>query len=396
MKKIALFLSIAALVASCKNLADNEYEVTGTVDPSWEGRTVILEKQSMMGLVPVDTAKVEGAKFTFKDTISAPELYLISVEGIAQQKLDFILEPGSIDIEVDKDTLGKSVADGTFNNDKYQEFKKINLTNYKKIQKFDKDNLEKGQKAQMANDTVAINQIMKGKKEIIKGMEEELVKFIKDNPKAYANLRALGYVNQMGFRKPEEVKALFDNLDASLKKTAEGKQIADYFKQLDAQKNNTPPAPQEPQPEEDAAPKASVKVGDAAPQFSAPAPDGKQVSLTQAMGKKVTIIDFWASWCPPCRAENPNVVALYKKYHDKGLNIVGVSLDKTADAWKKAIADDKLTWNHISNLKYWDEPIAKQYGVEQVPTMFVLDASGKVVAKDLRGAALEAKVKELL
>jgi thiol-disulfide isomerase/thioredoxin len=111
---------------------------------------------------------------------------------------------------------------------------------------------------------------------------------------------------------------------------------------------------------------------------------------------KVTIIDFWASWCKPCRMENPNVVALYKEFHAKGLNIIGVSLDKDAAKWKEAIAADKLTWNHVSNLKFWDEPIAAEYNVRSIPATFILDAKGNVVAQDLRGEELKAKVKELL
>ncbi|UFH40578.1 TlpA family protein disulfide reductase [Flavobacterium flavipigmentatum] len=119
------------------------------------------------------------------------------------------------------------------------------------------------------------------------------------------------------------------------------------------------------------------------------------MSLKESLGK-VTIVDFWASWCGPCRQENPNVVAIYNELHSKGLNIIGVSLDKEASAWKQAIAKDKLTWPQVSNLKYWDEPIAKQYEVESIPATFILDASGKIVAKDLRGSELRAKILELL
>jgi thiol-disulfide isomerase/thioredoxin len=119
------------------------------------------------------------------------------------------------------------------------------------------------------------------------------------------------------------------------------------------------------------------------------------VSLKESLGK-VTIVDFWASWCGPCRKENPNVVAIYKELHSKGLNIIGVSLDKDAKAWKEAIAKDNLTWTQVSNLKFWDEPIAAQYGVQSIPATFILDASGKVVAQDLRGDELKAKIIELL
>ncbi|MBC7494953.1 MAG: TlpA family protein disulfide reductase [Flavobacterium sp.] len=132
-----------------------------------------------------------------------------------------------------------------------------------------------------------------------------------------------------------------------------------------------------------------------APNFSAKTPDGKLISLKQAMGK-VTIIDFWASWCGPCRSENPNVVALYKKFHAKGLNIIGVSLDNNVEKWKQAILKDGLSWIHVSNLKEWNDPIAKIYEVNQIPSTFLLDASGKIIAVDLRGPDLESKISILL
>lgn len=111
---------------------------------------------------------------------------------------------------------------------------------------------------------------------------------------------------------------------------------------------------------------------------------------------KVTLIDFWASWCGPCRNENPNVVALYNEFHSKGFNIIGVSLDSDLEKWKQAIKKDNITWIQISNLKEWNEPIAKIYEVNQIPSTFLLDASGKIVAVDLRGDDLKLKIKELL
>ena len=117
--------------------------------------------------------------------------------------------------------------------------------------------------------------------------------------------------------------------------------------------------------------------------------------MKESLGK-VTLIDFWASWCAPCREENPNVVALYNEFHAKGLNIISVSLDQDAAKWKAAIAKDKLTWIQVSNLKEMKDPIAIQYNVTQIPTTYLLDASGKVVAIDLYGDDLKEKIVEVL
>jgi len=141
--------------------------------------------------------------------------------------------------------------------------------------------------------------------------------------------------------------------------------------------------------------RGATEIGGKAPNFVGTTPDGKKLSLNQAMGK-VTIIDFWASWCRPCRMENPYVVEIYNKYHDQGLNIIGVSLDKNKKAWLQAIENDGLKWQHVSELKFWQDPIAKIYGVTAIPQTFILDAKGIIRAKNLRRKQLEDKVKELI
>ncbi len=136
-------------------------------------------------------------------------------------------------------------------------------------------------------------------------------------------------------------------------------------------------------------------IGSVAPDIELPTPDGKTMKISDLRGKYV-LLDFWASWCAPCRRENPNVVRMYKKYKDKGFEILGISLDKSKDKWIQAIQSDGLTWYHISDLKGWQSAAAKLYGVNSIPSTFLLDKEGRIIAKNLRGPALEQKLKELL
>lgn len=139
-----------------------------------------------------------------------------------------------------------------------------------------------------------------------------------------------------------------------------------------------------------------VVMGAVAPPIALPTPAGQSLPLSSLKGKYV-LLDFWASWCGPCRAENPNVVEAYNKYKDKGFTIYSVSLDDNKDKWQQAIQADGLSWpNHVSDLKRWESTAARDYGVEAIPTNFLLDKDGKIIARDLRGPALEAKLAEVL
>jgi peroxiredoxin len=175
-----------------------------------------------------------------------------------------------------------------------------------------------------------------------------------------------------------EVDGIFKQYPDNLKKSAPGKRIEEKI-------NVT----------------LATEIGAIAPDFTAPDPDGKQISLNEIKGK-VTIIDFWAAWCGPCRKENPNVVKLYEKYHDKGLEIIGVSLDGNSrqkdpkKAWLDAIEKDGIKWHQVSNLNYFRGPVAKQYNIQAIPATFILDSEGKIIAKNLRGSALAQKISELL
>lgn len=386
MKKYILFFAVAGMIVSCNQLAENEFEITGKIDKSLDGKNVILEKQGgMMGFVPVDTAKIENGKFIFKGTVTDPALHVLNVDGMVG-KTEIILEHGEINLDVDKDSIFKTKRGGTFNNEKLDEYYTGINTMRREMMDFQKKNKDAMMKAYQSNDTVAMNKLNKKYSELSKKMQENAVDFVEKNPKAYISILLIKQMVAMQAKPIAELKKYYDKLDADLKKTKEAKELLELIN------NNGMPAPMAPQSQEG---KAAAQPGKQAAGFNAPNPDGKNVTLKESLGK-VTIVDFWASWCGPCRKENPNVVALYNRYHAKGLNIIGVSLDDNKESWKKAIAADNLAWTHVSNLKKWDEPIAKLYSVESIPATFILDAKGNIVAENLRGAELEAKVKTLL
>ena len=143
--------------------------------------------------------------------------------------------------------------------------------------------------------------------------------------------------------------------------------------------------------------KKATAVGEIAPDFTQNDPNDKPVSLSDFRGK-VVLVDFWASWCGPCRKENPNVVEAYNKFKNKGFTVLGVSLDRPTDKdkWLKAIEDDKLTWTHVSDLKYWDNEVARQYGIRSIPSSLLIGKDGKILAKNLRGEDLHTELKKLL
>ncbi len=196
--------------------------------------------------------------------------------------------------------------------------------------------------------------------------------YVKENPNAIISVFIIQKAQQQRLLPEDEIEALYNGLSPEMQNTSIGKKLKEKIDQG-----------------------KKVTIGSKAPNFSAPTPSGEELALNDVLGK-VTIIDFWAAWCRPCRAENPNVVRLYNKYKDQGLSIMGVSLDRKAEDWKKAIADDDgLAWNHVSNVDYFDE-IAELYNVDAIPATFILDENGVIVAKNLRGAALEDKLSELL
>lgn len=371
MKNILSIIALAITMVSCNQSDNNQYEIKGTAEGVENGKKVFIQIMDEKNTpTEIDTAVVTNGKFEFKGELKETELAYLKFD--LDGSMPFFLENGKIDIVFDKDSTFKSTAKGTYNNDILAEFNTKSVAIGKKLANFQKRNLAKIRLAQQNNDTVTVNQIMKEHKSFQKEMDSYSEEFITKNTNAILSALLIeNFINQKELELTK-IQSYFNALTDNVKKSKSGQKVQ---KLLDAI--------------------TSVEVGKKAPDFSAPSPDGKTISLKESLGK-VTIIDFWASWCGPCRMENPNVVAMYNELHEKGLNIIGVSLDKDEAKWKEAIEKDGLTWNHVSNLKFWQDPIAEMYNVKAIPATFILDANGVIVAKDLRGAELKAKVEELL
>lgn len=378
MKKIVVLIALSSLFVACNNYGGGSYTIEGKAKGLKDGAKIILQKQSEDGktAIGVDTVLVKNEKFEIKGKTDETEIHGLMVEGI-QGMVSLILEKGTINVDIYKDSIFKSTAKGTYNNDEFQKFNvgiiKLQKDVKTRLNAFELEHQAEMKQAQLVSDTLVINKLRKGYGDIQKELTEYTVKFADKNPKAYISLLIVQGLFNNGEYEFEDVKKKFEALDPELKKLKAGKKIQEMFDGV-----------------------AATEIGKKAPAFSAKDPKGKEISLKDAMGKKATIVDFWASWCMPCRQENPNMVTLYKEFHEKGLNIIGVSLDSDSSEWITAIAVDQLNWPQISNLKQWEDPIAKLYNVSAIPATFLLDADGNIVAKNISGAELKKKVSELL
>ncbi len=373
MKKIAFIALLSTLLFSCSKVKDGEFILEGEAKGVANGKKVVLHKQDdSLGMIPVDTTSIKDGKFTFKGKVKEPFMHLVQIEGINIETFYTVLESGEIKMVIDKDSIQKTRISGTYNNDEMQSFTDKRNEFQATIKEFEYKNQSKLAIAQNENDEKTIKQLQADYAVLQKNLKDYVVKYIEGHPKSYISTLLIGSLFAEFEPNLKLIEKYYNGLDQSLKDNPEGKKIVKKLNEF-----------------------KKVDVGKRAPDFSAQSPDGKSISLKESLGK-VTIIDFWASWCGPCRQENPNVVALYNEFHAKGLNIIGVSLDDDAAKWKEAILKDGLSWTHVSNLKKWKDPIAIQYGINSIPKTFVLNSFGVVVGKDLSGKELRAKVEELL
>ncbi|WP_158800369.1 TlpA disulfide reductase family protein [Pedobacter sp. L105] len=370
MKIRSLMAGIICLAVPGYALAQSDtFIVHGKVNTTHNGEMIHAVYRNGKVLVQ-DSTVVKDGKFTITGKLSAPdEAYIRLGKKQPPNYGDFYLSPGEINISA-TDSMKYATVSG---NQLAIDYARLRAT----LEPIAKEKLSYTLKflalpVDQRKTPEAKELAGQAQKKGIE-MNNAIFDFIAKNPQSYVSLDYLqkiaGAVIDYSLIMPK-----FEKLSDNLKNSALGK--AFHEKILEAK---------------------VTEIGSVAKSFESVTPDGKKLSLKEVeVQGKYTLIDFWASWCGPCRKENPNVVNAYTMYHDKGLNILSVSLDTNPENWKEAIAKDGMPWNHVSSLLGWKEPAAELYDVKAIPQNILVDSKGVIVAKNLRGEELLEKLKELL
>ncbi|MFD2572511.1 redoxin domain-containing protein [Spirosoma soli] len=371
-----LFFCVASLMAisvSTYAQATKSFTVTGKVNKATPGSYVYLETNAQPTR-KLDSTKVEaGNTFTLTSKVAdGGEVLVLNVGG--GQKLALLVEGGeTLNVTADgykmdakTGQVGKSTVTGSKNMEYYEKLMALRTDMETRVNNWNKQVATATEK----KDNKRVTQI----EQEYQTAEQEVVNKVKamlpEMGTSLVSLFALNFIDiNNDFATYETLAQRFEKENPN---SPHAKSLIGRVARI-----------------------RGVMVGSQAPEISLNDTTGTPVPLSSLRGKYV-LVDFWASWCGPCRMENPNVVRMYNKYKDKGFAIYSVSLDQTKGNWTKAIRNDNLTWTHVSDLKYWQSAAAQQYGVQAIPATFLLDKEGKIIAKNLRGEALEQKLEEIL
>ena len=369
--KHLLLLLVSLTILSCANENSNTFKLDGNAKGFADGTQIFVYTVNKNNQpVAIDTLTVTAEKFNASyPKTDALTINYLQAKGVKGNVL-FFPENADLKVTMFKDSIASSYVTGSQQNDSYREYySKMRFFNNQK-----KSISERFKQARRGKNTDLANQLQKDNNDVLDQERAYKLVFISENSNSLFSVLILTEMLSRKEITSSDANTMTSKFSPKLKTTPS---VATLNKMINSARK--------------------ADVGGLAPNFSAPTPTGELLALNDMLGK-YTIIDFWASWCKPCRRENPNVVRVYKQYHKKGLNIISVSLDKAGqkNRWLKAIEDDKMDWHHVSNLRGWSDPIAQTYNVRSIPATFLLDEEGNIIAKNLRGNALDAKIASLL
>ena len=360
---VYLFAAGLMTLSACNN--GPSYQILGTAEGMADSTVVYLQKAQGRNLVYLDSTMVSNGKFHFsgrQDT--AIHRYVSTLSEGIRYRVDFFLENGNIHL-----TLGnENNATGTPCNDAYVAFKK----EYNSV----KMELNDLRKKMMTDATLTQEQRTEMSKKFGE-LDAKAVEIVNRHLKLNASNKVGEHLfpSYTAYMNHEQQKAVLAKMPAEV--LTNNRQIARIAKHVEILDKTA--------------------VGQQFTDFEMPTADGKNLKLSDIVSRnKYTLVDFWASWCAPCRAEMPNVIAAYNEFHPKGFDVVGVSLDNDEAAWKASIKSWKMPWTHVSDLKSTDNAAALLYGIQSIPSTVLIAQDGTIVARNLRAEALKEKLAELL
>jgi peroxiredoxin len=340
------------------------YTIRGNVVNIKDG-TIFLKKKQNDKLIAIDSTDIVSGKFFFKGSVELPEMFTIVTED-GKSSLPVFVENADIIINADEDSLKNAIVVGSKSHDIFSIYKS-NLNHiYSEYIKIN----ELISSADAENKKEKVQTLENEKDSLMNSYMKYTLDYIDENKNSVVGAYILLWQRAKGLT-VSKLDSLISMFDPSIGKSVYIKCLNDILTD-----------------------KKRFEIGGTPPDFTLNDQNGNPVSMSSFRGKYL-IIDFWSSWCTPCRKETPYVLQTYKKYHSKGFDVLSVSLDGKKEDWLRAIEKDKMEWNHVCDFKNFDGDVAKLYYVSSIPKTFLLDKEGRIIAKDLRGEELSIKLTEI-